>query len=76
VAISAPTKVAQFATAGTTATSTGAVALTGVVPAGALLVLVASAAGNGRTYTPSSSAGLTFTAVTTPWPNAPSGNCG
>ena len=65
---SAATKIAEFATSGSNVSTTGAVALTSAVAEDSVIVLCAVGANAGRTFTPSSSAGLTWTRVVTPWP--------
>ena len=76
MSVAAPVKIAEYAVSGTNSATSGAVPLTQAVPAGTLLVLVASAAGASRPFTPSSSAGLTWTPCAETWPTASTGNAG
>ena len=49
MSVAAPVKIAEYAVSGTNSATSGAVPLTQAVPAGTLLVLVASAAGAAAT---------------------------
>lgn len=73
---SIPVKVAEFSTSGSNASTTGAVALTSAVPAGSVLILAAMAAGAGRTFTPTDSAGLTWVPVVGTWPSVTTATAG
>ena len=76
MSVAAPVKIAEYAVSGANSATSGAVPLTQAVPAGTLLVMVASAAGASRPFTPSSSAGLTWTPCAETWPTASTGNAG
>lgn len=67
--------VAQFLVLGANAGTTGPIAFNTTIPEGSFLVALLVTAGNGRTHSVSS-AGLTFTPVSTPPPTAIGGTAG